>query len=181
MVRVPKASPFQVLAKAPQLQGSFRSFGQSFMSGSRFPRFSSAGLRRSECIACNCSAELRKGARAKRPKGWLPFGEMSSLYFTPGLKGNRFRYWKYFLIFFQGSEKRKWREDLQVVPWVNASGIPFWGRCTTHFSQYFSGDWDVYWKFGFILFWGFWADMARPGVFLWEGWGGEAGGEGVRR
>ena len=23
--------------------------------------------------------------------------------------------------------------------------VPFWGRCTTHFSRDFSGDWDVYW------------------------------------
>ena len=23
------------------------------------------------------------------------------------------------------------------------SGIPFWGRCTTHVRTYFSGDWDV--------------------------------------
>ena len=30
-------------------------------------------------------------------------------------------------------------------PWVKTNGIPFWGfRCTTHFSTYFSGDWDVH-------------------------------------
>ena len=22
--------------------------------------------------------------------------------------------------------------------------VPFWGRCTTHFRTYFSGDWDVH-------------------------------------
>ena len=26
-------------------------------------------------------------------------------------------------------------------PWFKANGIPFWGRCTTHFRTYFSGDW----------------------------------------
>ena len=30
-------------------------------------------------------------------------------------------------------------------PWVKLNGIPFWGRCTTHFRTYFSGDWDVHW------------------------------------
>ena len=29
--------------------------------------------------------------------------------------------------------------------WVKTNGIPFWGRCTTHFRTYFSGDWDVHW------------------------------------
>ena len=23
--------------------------------------------------------------------------------------------------------------------------VPFWGRCTTHFKVYFSGNWDVHW------------------------------------
>ena len=27
--------------------------------------------------------------------------------------------------------------------------VPFWGRCTTHFRTYFSGDWDVHWAQGF--------------------------------
>ena len=26
-------------------------------------------------------------------------------------------------------------------------GIPFWGRFTTHFRTYFSGDWDVHWGY----------------------------------
>ena len=25
--------------------------------------------------------------------------------------------------------------------------VPFWGRCTTHFRTYFSGDWDVHWGY----------------------------------
>ena len=33
--------------------------------------------------------------------------------------------------------------------WVNTNGIPFWGRCTTDFSTYFCGDWDVRWGTGF--------------------------------
>ena len=28
--------------------------------------------------------------------------------------------------------------------------VPFWGRCTTHFRSYFSGDWDVHWTGGTI-------------------------------
>ena len=31
-----------------------------------------------------------------------------------------------------------------IWPWVNTNGIPFWGRCTTHFRTYFSGGWDVH-------------------------------------
>ena len=27
----------------------------------------------------------------------------------------------------------------------NRLGMPFWGRCTTHFRLYFSGDGDVHW------------------------------------
>ena len=27
-------------------------------------------------------------------------------------------------------------------------GVPFWGRCATHFRLYFSGDWDVHWRCG---------------------------------
>ena len=34
-------------------------------------------------------------------------------------------------------------------PWVKTNGIPFWGRCTTHFV-YFSGDWDVHWGYGIL-------------------------------
>ena len=30
---------------------------------------------------------------------------------------------------------------------VKTNGIPFWGRCTTHFGTYFSGDWDVHWGY----------------------------------
>ena len=29
--------------------------------------------------------------------------------------------------------------------WGKTNGIPFWGKCTTQFSLYFSGDWDVHW------------------------------------
>ena len=25
--------------------------------------------------------------------------------------------------------------------------VPFWGRCTTHFRTYFSGEWDVHCKY----------------------------------
>ena len=25
--------------------------------------------------------------------------------------------------------------------------VPFWGRYTTHFRTYFSGDWDVHWGY----------------------------------
>ena len=32
--------------------------------------------------------------------------------------------------------------------WVNTNGIPFWGRCTTHFRTYFSGD--VHWGYGIL-------------------------------
>ena len=28
--------------------------------------------------------------------------------------------------------------------------VPLWGRCTTHFRTYFSGDWDVYWGYGVL-------------------------------
>ena len=28
--------------------------------------------------------------------------------------------------------------------------VPFWGRCTTHFRTYFSGDWDVHWRYGIL-------------------------------
>ena len=28
--------------------------------------------------------------------------------------------------------------------------VPFWGRCTTHFKTYFSGDWDVHWGYGLL-------------------------------
>ena len=28
-------------------------------------------------------------------------------------------------------------------PWFKINGIPFWDRCTTHFTTYFSGDCDV--------------------------------------
>ena len=31
--------------------------------------------------------------------------------------------------------------------WVNTNGIPFWGRCTTHFRTFLGGDWDVYWRY----------------------------------
>ena len=32
--------------------------------------------------------------------------------------------------------------------------VPFWGRCTTHFRTYFSGDWDIHW--GYDLGFGTW-------------------------
>ena len=32
------------------------------------------------------------------------------------------------------------------------NGIPFWGRCTTHFRTYFSGDGDVHWGTGCLPF-----------------------------
>ena len=38
--------------------------------------------------------------------------------------------------------------DMAVV--VKTNGIPFWGRCTTHFRTYFSGDWDVHWGYGLL-------------------------------
>ena len=28
--------------------------------------------------------------------------------------------------------------------------VPFWGRCTTHFRTYFSGDWNVHWGYGIL-------------------------------
>ena len=31
--------------------------------------------------------------------------------------------------------------------WVKTNGIPFWGRCTTHFRTDFSWDWDVHWGY----------------------------------
>ena len=34
--------------------------------------------------------------------------------------------------------------------WVKTNGIPFWGRCTTHFRTYFSGNWDVRWAYGIL-------------------------------
>ena len=34
--------------------------------------------------------------------------------------------------------------------WVKTNGIPFWGRCTTHFRTYFSGDWNVHWGYGIL-------------------------------
>ena len=33
----------------------------------------------------------------------------------------------------------------QVAVVVKTHGISSWGRCTTHFRTYFSGDWDVHW------------------------------------
>ena len=34
-----------------------------------------------------------------------------------------------------------------IWSWVKTNRIPFWGRCTTHFRTYFSGDWDVLWGY----------------------------------
>ena len=31
--------------------------------------------------------------------------------------------------------------------WVKTNGIRFWGRCTTQFRTYASGDWDVHWGY----------------------------------
>ena len=42
-----------------------------------------------------------------------------------------------------------WRVLLGEV--INGCGskptVPFWGRCTTHFRTYVSGDWDVHWGY----------------------------------
>ena len=35
-------------------------------------------------------------------------------------------------------------------PWFSTNGIPFWDRCTTHFSRDFSGGWDVHWGYGVL-------------------------------
>ena len=39
----------------------------------------------------------------------------------------------------------EFRPPIHIWLWVKTNGIPFWGRCTTHFRTYFSGDWDVHW------------------------------------
>ena len=46
------------------------------------------------------------------------------------------------------------REQLEseVAVVVKTNGIPFWGRCTTHFRTYFSGDWDVHWGYDLATF-----------------------------
>ena len=38
----------------------------------------------------------------------------------------------------------------QLAVVVKPNGIPFWGRCTTGFSTYFSVDWDVHWGYGVL-------------------------------
>ena len=38
--------------------------------------------------------------------------------------------------------------DMAVV--VKTNGIPFWGRCTTHFRTFLGGDWDVHWVCGIL-------------------------------
>ena len=45
-----------------------------------------------------------------------------------------------------------WAEDdlSEMAVVVKANGMPFWGRCTTHFRTYFSGDWDVHWGYGIL-------------------------------
>ena len=34
--------------------------------------------------------------------------------------------------------------------WVKTDEIPFWGRCTSHFRTYFSGDWDIHCGYGLL-------------------------------
>ena len=40
-----------------------------------------------------------------------------------------------------GGERLTFFKDLHST-WL---WVPFWGRCTTHFRTYFSGDSDVHW------------------------------------
>ena len=45
--------------------------------------------------------------------------------------------------------------------WVKTNRtVPFWGRCTTHFRTYFSGDWDVHW--GYDLAFDPWPCLLSP-------------------
>ena len=48
------------------------------------------------------------------------------------------------------SEDRRFHDFLHLAVIVKINGIPFWGRCTTHFRACFSGDWDVYWGYGIL-------------------------------
>ena len=47
--------------------------------------------------------------------------------------------------------------------WVKTNGIPFWGRCTTHFRTYFSGAWDVHW--GYDLGFHPWQHLTQESFF----------------
>ena len=47
-------------------------------------------------------------------------------------------------------ENRLAQGDVLIWLRVKTNGIPFWGRCTTHFRTYFSGDWDVHWGYGIL-------------------------------
>ena len=38
----------------------------------------------------------------------------------------------------------------QMWPWLSKPMVPSWGRCTTHFRTYFSGDWGVHWGYGIL-------------------------------
>ena len=45
--------------------------------------------------------------------------------------------------------------------------VPFWGRCTTHFKTYFSGDWDVHWGYGSLTH-GHLRECAQQGSSHWR-------------
>ena len=40
--------------------------------------------------------------------------------------------------------------QIKMAVVVKTDGIPFWGRCTTQLRTYFSGDWDVHWRYGIL-------------------------------
>ena len=40
--------------------------------------------------------------------------------------------------------------------------VPNWGRCTTHFRTYFSGDWDVHWGYDLDLDFDPWPHKNQP-------------------
>ena len=35
--------------------------------------------------------------------------------------------------------------------WLSKPMVPLWGRRTTHFRTYFSGDWDAHWGYGSLI------------------------------
>ena len=52
----------------------------------------------------------------------------------------------------QHSSRRTWgpySPSCHAWLWVNTNGT-IWGRCTTQFRTYFSGDWDVHWGYGIL-------------------------------
>ena len=49
-----------------------------------------------------------------------------------------------------GRAQRHQHLGKKIWLWVKTNGIPFWGRCTTHFRTYFTGDWDVHWGYGLL-------------------------------